>query len=117
MLAAIAIHESGIANVGQLNGQGVGVFQIDLGQNPSVTYTQVSDTKFAAVWAGNLLATDRAALAAKYPNLTSAQLQQATTASYNFGTGNISGNPSTIDAGTTGNNYGSDVVDLMDCFH
>jgi hypothetical protein len=56
------------------------------------------------------------ALAAAHPNLTTTQLLQATAASYNFGTGNISGNPNTIDVGTTGNNYGSNVMDLMTCF-
>ena len=63
-----------------------------------------------------MLATNMATLGAKYPNLSPAQLLQATAASYNFGTGNISGNPNTIDVGTTGNNCGSNVVNLMDCF-
>ena len=63
-----------------------------------------------------MLATNMATLAAKYPNLRPAQLLQATAASYNFGTGNISGNPGTIDVGTAGNNYGSNVLNLMDCF-
>jgi len=58
-----------------------------------------------------------ATLAARFPNFTSEQLLQATAASYNFGTSNISGNPNTIDKGTTGNNYGSNVLLLMDCFH
>jgi len=57
-----------------------------------------------------------ATLAARFPNFTSEQLLQATAASYNFGTGNISGNPSTIDKGTTPDNYGGNVLNLMDCF-
>lgn len=56
-------------------------------------------------------------LAANFPNFTAAQLLQATAAAYNFGTGNISGNPSTIDVGSAGGNYGNNVVKLMDCFH
>lgn len=44
------------------------------------------------------------------------ELLQATAASYNFETDDISGNPDTIDAGTTGDNYGSNVVDLMEAF-
>jgi hypothetical protein len=64
-----------------------------------------------------MLATNMATLSAAYPSLTPDQLLQATAASYNFGTSNISGNPNTIDKGTTGNNYGSNVLLLMDCFH
>jgi hypothetical protein len=55
-------------------------------------------------------------LSAKFPNFTPAQLVQATAASYNFGIRNISGNPNTIDVGTANGNYGSNVVQLMDCF-
>jgi hypothetical protein len=69
-----------------------------------------------ANYAANLLASNMATLAAAHPNLDAAHLLQATAASYNFGTGNISGNPNTIDVGTAGNNYGSNVLDLMDCF-
>jgi hypothetical protein len=49
-------------------------------------------------------------------SFTPDQLLQATAASYKFGTGNISGNPNTIDDGTTGGDYGSTVVGLMSCF-
>jgi hypothetical protein len=45
------------------------------------------------------------------------QFNQALAASYNFGTKNISGDPDKIDKGSTGNNYGSNVLDLMDCFN
>jgi hypothetical protein len=45
-----------------------------------------------------------------------AQLEQATAASYNLGKYGIGGNPSTIDAGSTGGNYGSTVVSLSACF-
>jgi hypothetical protein len=63
-----------------------------------------------------MLISNMADLQSSYPNLTQAQLLQATAASYNFGVSNISGNPNTIDTGTTGNNYGSNVVNLMSCF-
>ena len=66
--------------------------------------------------AANMLATNMATLAAQHQNLNATELLQATAASYNFGTGNISGNVCTIDVGTAGNNYGSNVLDLMDCF-
>jgi RHS repeat-associated protein len=118
MLAAIGIRESGFRDIPQANGgMGRGIFQIDIGKNPSVTEDEAYDTVFAANWAANRLANNMTTLVSMYPNLTSGQLLQATAASYNFGTKNISGNPNTIDVGTTGNNYGSNVVDLMDCFH
>jgi len=118
LLAAIAIRETGFQNIPQSGGgQGAGVFQIDLGQNPAVTSAQAYDIKFAANYAANMLATNRATLASQHPNLNPTQLQQATVASYNFGTGNISGNPNTIDVGSTGGNYGSNVLGLMTCFH
>ena len=72
---------------------------------------------WAAEFAAEKLASDYADLKADHPNLGSFYLLQATAAAYNFGTGNISGNPNTIDKGTTRNNYGSNVLGLMDCFH
>jgi RHS repeat-associated protein len=97
-------------------GMGAGVFQIDLGANPAVTSAQAYNVTYSANFAAAMLARNMASLAASYPNLDQTQLLQATAASYNFGTGNISGNPNTIDQGTTGNNYGQNVVDLMSCF-
>jgi hypothetical protein len=55
-------------------------------------------------------------LSEQHPNLDATQLLQGTAASYNFGTGNISGNPATIDVGTTGGNYGANALQLIDCF-
>ena len=56
-------------------------------------------------------------LAKKFPSLTPEQLVQATAASYNIGTGQISGNPNTIDVGTQPDgHYGSNVMKLMECF-
>jgi RHS repeat-associated protein len=118
LLAAIAVRETGFQNIPQSGGgQGAGVFQIDLGQNPSVTSAQAYNIPFAANFVANVLATNSATLARQHPNLNPAQLLQATAASYNFGTGNISGNPNTIDVGSTGGNYGSNVLGLMTCFH
>ena len=117
MVAAIGIRESGFQNIPEIGGgKGRGVFQIDVGKNPSVTEAQAYDVAFAANWAVNLLDKNMGTLTGKYPNLTSTQLLQATAASYNFGTKNISGNPNTIDAGTAGNNYGSNILGLMNCF-
>jgi RHS repeat-associated protein len=117
LLAAIGVRETGVQNIAQIGGgQGAGVFQIDLGQNPNVTSSQAFNIPFAANFAANMLATNQSTLAAAHPNLSPTQLLQATAASYNFGTGNISGNPNTIDVGTTGGNYGSNVLGLMTCF-
>lgn len=52
-----------------------------------------------------------------FPNFAAAHLWQATAASWNLGAFRFSGDPSTIDAGSKPNgNYGSTVINLMDCF-
>ncbi len=117
MLAAIGIRETGFRNIKQRDGLGVGVFQIDVGENPSVSERQALSIGWAAKWAANTLSANSAMLSRKYPNLDGTQLLQATAASWNLGVGGISGNPNTIDVGSTGGNYGSNVLSLMDCFH
>jgi len=92
------------------------VFQIDTGKNPSVTSAEAFDESWAANYAAGMLANNESASASHFPSFTAAQLLQATAASYNFGTRNISGHPDTIDVGTTHNNYGSNVAGLMSCF-
>jgi GH24 family phage-related lysozyme (muramidase) len=95
---------------------GVGVFQLSVGQNSPYTTQQAQNLTSAATAAAQLLNHDQTVLAAAHPNLTPDQLEQATAASYNIGTGNISGNPATIDAGTARNNHGSNILQLMqDC--
>ena len=117
LLAAIGVRETGFQNIAQIGGgKGAGVFQIDLGKNPGVTSAQAYNIAYAANFAANMLAASADTLASEYPSFSPAQLLQATAASYNFGTGNISGNPNTIDVGSTGGNYGSNVVGLMSCF-
>ena len=117
LLAAIGVRETGFRNIAQTGGgQGAGVFQIDLGQNPNVTSSQAYNIPFAANFAANMLATNETRLAAAHPNLSPTQLLQATAASYNLGVGGISGNPNTIDVGSPGGNYGSNVLGLMTCF-
>lgn len=109
--------ETGFRNIAESgSGFGRGIFQIDLGAHPNVTEAQAFDPTFAANFAARLLDTNMDTLAAAHPNLSPSQLLQATAASYNFGTGNISGNPAKIDRGTTGGNYGSNILLLMDCF-
>ena len=100
---------------------GAGVFQIDLGANPNVTAAQAFNIPFAANYAAGMLASNEAYLSANFPNFTPSQLLQATAASYNLGVGGIRGNPNTIDVGSApgglNGNYGSNVVNLMSCFH
>ncbi len=117
MLAAIAIRETNVMNVSENDGAGVGVgvFQITVSASSGVTAAQAGNLDWSADWAANYLSTNMSTLTAKFPNFSNAQLLQATAASYNFGIGNISGNPATIDVGTAGNNYGSNVLNLMDC--
>ena len=115
LLAAIGVRESGFENIAEIGGgPGMGVFQLTVGAG--VTNAEASDLPWAANYAAAMLASNQAALARAFPNFNSQQLLQATAASYNGGLGIISGNPNTIDRGTTGNNYGSNVVGLMSCF-
>jgi RHS repeat-associated protein len=119
MLAAIGVRESGFQNLNEKDGAGVGVgvFQITVSGKSGVTPAQAGDLTWAANWAAKLLNSNMDTLAAAHQNLNPRQLLQATAAAYNFGTKNISGNPNTIDVGTARNNYGSNVLNLMDCFH
>src|SRR5579885_1653148 len=55
MIAAMGIRETGWHDVNQANGQGVGVFQIDLGQNPDVTRQEATNIAWAAHWAATTL--------------------------------------------------------------
>ena len=76
---------------------------------------QAFNLPFAANYAAGMLSSNMNYLSSAF-SFTPAQLLQATAASYNFGTNNISGNPNTIDVGTTGGNYGSTAVGMMTCF-
>jgi len=123
MLAAVGIRESAFVDKNENDGAGIGVgiFQISVPAS-GLTASQAGDLTTAASYAANLLNSDMKTLAAEFPGFTSGQLLQATAASYNFGTTNISGNPATIDVGSAPypkapGNYGSNIVNLMDCFH
>ena len=115
MLAAIGVRESGFRDIDEIgSGKGWGVFQLT--NQKGVSYKQAHDLAFAANYAAKMLAGDRRYLARKFPKFTPAQLDQAVAASYNFGPDDISGNPATIDQGTTWNNYGQSVLNVMNCF-
>ena len=118
LLAAIAVRESNFMNVqetlaGGGPGPGMGVFQLT--NQRGVSPAQAFNIPFAANYAAGMLASNMNYLSGAF-SFTPSQLLQATAASYNFGVGNISGNPNTIDVGTTGGNYGSTVVGMMACF-
>jgi RHS repeat-associated protein len=118
LLAAIAVRESNFMNVqetlvGGGPGPGMGVFQLT--NQRGVSSAQAFNIPFAANYAAGMLSSNMTYLSGAF-SFTPSQLLQATAASYNFGVSNISGNPNTIDVGTTGGNYGSTVVGMMSCF-
>src|SRR5579883_1795254 len=122
MLAAIGIRESAFRNTSEVDGAGVGVgvFQITVGPKSGVTAAQAGNLAWAASYAAQLLASNMSYLASQFPNFTPSQLMQATAASYNmnpYKPGNFTGNPNTIDDGTAHGNYGSNVMQLINCFH
>ncbi len=118
LLAAVGVRETDFENIAEYNGgNGRGYFQIDIGKNPGVSESEAFSIGFASNFAATMLTTNLYILQAKHPNLNPGQLLQATAASYNAGVGNTSGNPKTIDIGTTGNNYGSNTVTIRNaCF-
>ena len=70
-----------------------------------------------ANFAANMLGTNMAYLADRFPKFNPDQLLQATAASYNLGAHKFTGNPNTIDVGSAGNNYGSNVAAIANnCF-
>lgn len=121
LLAAIGVRESGFRNVSEVDGAGVGVgiFQITVNESSGVTIAQASSLPSAADYAAGLLASNRAYLSSdqKFYRFDATHLSQAIAASYNINPYlHISGNPDTIDIGTTDHNYGSNILSLMNCF-
>ena len=130
MLAAIGIRESGFQNINQTNGQGVGFFQIDLGQNPSVTAANASNLVWSANWAVQYLAARIPAVANALQGLNGAAIAGwsgvgsifdiSVADTYNLGLGRVKSFLShqlDPDLGTTGENYGQNIWQLMQCFH
>lgn len=118
LLASIGVRESNFMNIqetlqGGGAGPGMGVFQLT--NQRGVSSAQAFNLTFSANYAAGMLSSNMKYLSGAF-SFTPTQLLQATAASYNFGVGNISGNPNTIDVGTTGGNYGSTVVGMMACF-
>jgi RHS repeat-associated protein len=121
LLAAIGVRESNFLNRTENDGKGVGVgvFQITVSPDSGVTAAQAGNLPWAANYAASLLTVNGLVLAARFPSFSADSWLQATAASYNIGTNpktSITGNPSTIDVGTASDNYGSNVVQLLQCF-
>ena len=99
---------------------GRGVFQIDIGKNPSVAEGDAMNPAWAAQWAVNYLSDAAEEIGAALPNLSPGGLAWAVAASWNHG---VSGEINDIrkglnpDVHTTGHNYGQDITHLMNCFH
>ncbi|ATJ92855.1 hypothetical protein HK16_03400 [Acetobacter senegalensis] len=117
MLAGIGLRETNFQTENQIGGGGGrGVFQIDITKHPEVSEAQANDLNFAADWAANYLAQNKATIQQLNPNFTGQDLDHAVAASYNLGPNSFSGDPSKIDIGSTGNNYGGNVLGMMPAF-
>lgn len=116
LLAAIGVRETNfrVIDSPRPGDPGMGIFQLT--NQPGVTRAQAHNLATASDIAARIIAQDMRYLKRKFPRLTPAQLMQATAASFNFGVDDISGNPNTIDKGTTRNNYGENILLLMNCF-
>jgi hypothetical protein len=125
--AAIAIRESAVQNINQAGGQGVGMFQIDLGQNPSAA-SIASNPLLAATWLASYLNNNIAGVTKTLAGVTGQlagwsgqgnMFDIALADTYNEGLGGVETflrkglDP---DLGTTGENYGQNIFNLLDCF-
>lgn len=119
ILAAIGVRETNFQNKSSFDG-GEGIFQLT--NQPGVSKAQAWDINFASQYAAKMISTEMRYVRNKCPNFNSTQVLQAAAAIYNFGrkarngSDNITCNPATIDQGTTGNNYGSNILNLIQCY-
>ncbi len=90
-LAAVAIPESGVMDIPQGGGGAVGPFQIDLSRNPQVDPYEAPDWTWSAGWTASELASNAAAVAAKFPWFTPAQVLQGAANSHNMWWGRTTG--------------------------
>ena len=116
ILAALGIRETNFRPIDStIKGDpGMGIFQLT--NQKGVTRAQAFDLTFSANYAAKLIKENMTLLKRRWPKFTEAELLQATFASYNFGPNNIKGVPANIDKGTTRNNYGENILLLMNCF-
>lgn len=124
VLAAIGMRETYFRNIDQYgDGLGRGIFQIDIGQNPSVSADDARDINFAADWAWNKLSSDMNKYTASPANLNSSDILQEAIHDYNGsptrhgGTMNLNlAGVTGLDRFTTGHNYVANVSDVINCF-
>jgi len=122
ILAAIGIRETGFLNIRESQnpaGMGRGVFQIDIGANPSVTEGQAMNFVWATDWAIAKLTSNRASLSAAFPQMSQSDLTAAMIATWNHGLAGVSTNLRngvSVDQGTTNGNYSANVLNLQKCF-
>lgn len=108
LLAALGVRESGFRNSVQPGGAGRGIFQIDLGQHPDVSFSQAMDPSFSANYAAGMLQsgyTSAASLGYGHDMSNAGALRQ-----YNAGPRyfkqKMAGGVTALDKGTTGANHG-----------
>lgn len=131
LLAAIGIRESGFQNVNQVGGgAGVGVFQIDLSQNPSVSRETAESLELSANWVGAALADMMGGLTRDF-NLAGPNLEAFAVSAHNTGRGRAMSalhrlqgqgiapqdlDPFSLDRYTAHGNYTAHVANLRSCF-
>jgi RHS repeat-associated protein len=119
-VAAIGIQEAGFRNIKQSRGgAGAGIFQIDLGVNPSVSRADAFDISFAAHWVAGYLLDTLGYLSSNVPGLSGDALQDAAFASYNAGAKAVAtalNKGLSADSVTTAGQYGKNILNLMQCF-
>lgn len=119
VLAAIGVRETNFKNKTSGDG-GEGIFQLT--NQPGVSKAEAWNINFASQYAAKMISAEIRYVQNKCRNFNSTQVLQAAAAIYNFGrkarngTDNISCNASRIDEGTTGNNYGINIINLMQCY-
>ncbi len=117
LLSAIGVYESNFQNVSQPGGLGVGVFQIDLGQNGNISLTQAQNLPTAASAAASILSQGFNYFYNKGFSLVQSVI--GSVRYYNAGpSGGISALTSgNFNAGTTGLDYVTNVLNIAtNCF-
>jgi hypothetical protein len=134
IIAAIGMRETYFNNMKEYgwNGPnpedhlGRGVFQIDIGQNPQVTEEQAMNVEFAASWSINKLKGDRSGYDKPWNFNRDLSLAEGIH-DYNASPNKTKKHPNTwgqaasgipgLDQYTTGHNYVSNILNLINCFH
>lgn len=119
--AAVGVRESRFINQKQSGGGlGRGIFQIDRGVHPEVSNAQAYNVARSAKYAAADLAEGIAEYGSYNPALSNAIGARYYNAGGKYMIGKIAGGIPALDRGTAppkGNDYVSNVLGLMDCFH